>query len=77
VPRTIFLRTTGWLIAVYGMYAFFQRQIGSYLFLRNEFVFFDFSDPLLAFFADYLAIMGLFAGIGYYISKLFRPQGQS
>lgn len=77
VPGALFLRTTGFLIAAYGMYAFYQRQIGSYLFLQNEFVFFDFNDPLIAFFADYLAIMGLFAGIGYYVSKLLRPQGQS
>ncbi|WP_094606163.1 hypothetical protein SPSIL_039990 [Sporomusa silvacetica DSM 10669] len=76
MPRTIFLRTTGLLIAAYGMYAFFQRQIGSYLFLQNQFVFFDFNEPLNAFFADYLAIMGLFACIGYYVSKLLRPQGQ-
>ncbi|KYZ75149.1 hypothetical protein AXX12_13310 [Anaerosporomusa subterranea] len=76
MPRTIFLRTIGLLIAAYGMYAFFQRQIGSYLFLQNEFVFFDFNEPLIAFFADYLAIMGLFACVGYYISKLLRLQGR-
>ncbi len=73
IPRTILLRTTGLLIAAYGMYVFFQREIGSYIFLQNEFVFFDFNEPLIAFFADYLAIMGLFACVGYYISKLLRP----
>jgi len=76
VPRAIFLCTIGLLIAAYGIYAFFQRQIGSYLFLQNEFVFFDFNEPLIAFFADYLAIMGLFVCIGYYVSKLLRLQGQ-
>jgi hypothetical protein len=76
LPLTIFLRITGLLLATYGMYAFFQRQIGSYLFLQNEFVFFDFNDPLIAFFADYLAIMELFACIGYCLSKLLRPQCQ-
>jgi hypothetical protein len=73
MPQTILLRTTGLLIAAYGIYAFFQRQIDSYLFLQNEFVFFDFNEPLIAFFADYLAIMGLFVCIGYYVSKLLRP----
>ena len=72
--QTSLLRTTALLIAAYGSYAFYQRQIGSYLFLQNEFVFFDFNEPLAAFFADYLAIMGLFAGIGYYVSKLFLPK---
>ncbi len=73
MPHLRFLRTTALLIAAYGIYAFFQRQIGSYLFLQNQFVFFDFNEPLAAFFVDYLAIMGLFAGIGYYVSKLLRP----
>lgn len=75
MPRTIFLHTTALLITAYGIYAFFQRQIGSYLFLQKQFVFFDFNEPLVAFFADYLAIMGLFACIGYYVSNLLRPQG--
>ncbi|MHC1745681.1 MAG: DUF4405 domain-containing protein [Negativicutes bacterium] len=73
MPRTIFLRIAALLIAAYGIYAFFQRQIGSYLFLQNQFVFFDFNEPLAAFFADYLAIMGLFTCIGYYVSKVLRP----
>lgn len=76
LPLTIFLRITGLLFALYGLYAFFQRQIGSYLFLQNEFVFFDFNESLIAFFADYLSIMELFACIGYCLSKLLRPQNQ-
>lgn len=72
--QTGFLRTTAFLIAAYGSYAFFQRQIGSYLFLQNEFVFWDFNEPLAAFFADYLAIMSLFACVGYYLAKMFQPQ---
>lgn len=76
LPLTIFLRITGLLIATHGMYAFFQRQIGSYLFLQNEFVFFEFNEPLIAFFADYLSIMELFACIGYCLSKLHGPQSQ-
>jgi hypothetical protein len=74
LPRSIFLRTADFLIAAYGMYAFYQQQIGSYLFLQNEFVFFDFNEPLIAFFTDFLAMMGLFASIGYFVSKLLRPQ---
>jgi len=76
LTRILFLRITGLLIAAYGMYAFFQRQIGLYLFLQNEFVFFDFNEPLIAFFADYFSIMELFACIGYCLSKLLRPQNQ-
>lgn len=64
----IFLRMTVFLLFIYGMYALGQRDIGSYLFLQNQFVFFDFSEPIYLFLADYLAVMCLFAGIGYYVS---------
>lgn len=49
------------LIAGYGIYAFFHREIGTYMTLRTAFVFFDFAEPLALFFLDYLAVMGLFA----------------
>ena len=55
-------------IAGYGIYAFFRRQIGEYLFLRTHFVFLDDSEPLIFFFIDYLAIMGLFVFIGHYLA---------
>lgn len=53
-------------IAVYGIYAFTKRQIGSYMLMRVHFAFFDYEEPLLFFLADYLAIMGLCIFIGYY-----------
>lgn len=55
------------VIAVYGLYAFGRREIGSYMLLRNQFVFFDFEEPLVYFYLDYLAVMGLFIWIGNYI----------
>ena len=55
-------------VAGYGIYAFFRRQIREYLFLRTHFVFFDDSEPLIFFFIDYLAIMGLFVFIGHYLA---------
>ena len=42
--------------------------IVEYLFLRTHFVFFDDSEPLIFFFIDYLAIMGLFVFIGHYLA---------
>jgi membrane protein len=54
--------------ADYGIYAFFRRQLGEYLFLRSHFVFFDDSEPLIFFFIDYLAIMGLFVFVGHYLA---------
>lgn len=67
--RTWTLRIAALLIAGYGVYAFRVRQIGSYLFLKIQFVFFDFDEPLVLFILDYLAVMGMFVFIGYYISK--------
>lgn len=38
--------------------------------LQNQFVFFDFSEPLALFFADYLCIMALFVWLGHYAARL-------
>lgn len=70
--RTILLRAAAVLIAGYGVYAFFYREIGAYMTLKTAFVFFDFEEPLALFFLDYLAVMGLFAVIGYYAIKLLQ-----
>lgn len=60
------------LIAVYGCYAFAKRQIGSYMFLKIHFVFFDYTEPLIFFMLDYIAVMGLFIAVGYYLGMLLR-----
>ena len=68
-------KTTDWVlragaiaIAAYGVYAFTRRQIGEYLFLRTHFLFLDPREPIVFFFLDYLAIMGLFVFIGHYLA---------
>ena len=66
------LRSIALLIAGYGVYAFFMRDIGSYLILANQFAFFDFEEPFLWFLLDYTACMGTFISIGHYGSALFR-----
>lgn len=68
VIRTWTARTIGIIIAGYGIYAFVKRQIGSYMFLKIQFVFFDYKEPLILFLSDYIAVMGLFVFIGYYLS---------
>lgn len=57
------------VLCCYGVYAFVKRQLGTYLFLKSEFVFFDFNEPRLIFFADYVAIMILFGFIGKQLGK--------
>lgn len=70
IARKWILRMTAALIAGYGAYAFIRRDFGNYMLLRYHFVFFDFEEPLALFLLDYVAIMGLFVGVGYYISVL-------
>lgn len=70
--RTWIVRTVGLLVAGYGVYAFVKRQIGSYMFLKIQFVFFDYEEPLILFLADYIAVMGLFVFIGHYLAKIVR-----
>ena len=71
--RAGLIRTAGVLIAGYGIYALIRRNIPIYLFLQTPFVFFDFDEPIIFFFCDYIAIMGLMIWIGYYFSKLLTP----
>lgn len=55
--------------SIYGAYAFVKRDISSYLFLKNQFVFFDFGQPKLWFFADFTSMICRFACVGAVISK--------
>ena len=63
------VRAAGFLIAGYGVYAFLKREIGSYMFLKNQFVYFDFDEPLFLFLLDYIAVMGLFVFAGHYLAE--------
>ncbi|QWU16724.1 DUF4405 domain-containing protein [Paenibacillus sophorae] len=62
-------RLAGIMIAVYGIYAFFKRQIGSYLILYNSYSFWDYEELAVFYFIDYLAIMGLCICITHYVIK--------
>ena len=69
------LRIVAVLIAGYGVYAFVKRDIASYMLLKNQFVFFDFEEPLIFFLLDYITVMGLFVTIGHYLSCILKkPQ---
>ncbi len=60
------------VIALYGAYAFVKRQIPAYMFLKLSFAFFDYSEPRMFFLADYLAVMILFAMLGYGIILVLK-----
>ena len=70
--RTWSLRVIAVLLAICGIHAFVKNRISSYLFLRTQFVFIDFSQPVVLALLDYLAIAALFAVAGYYIPKLIK-----
>ena len=56
----------------YGGYAFIHRDFGRYMFLKSQFVFFDFSEPLVYLLGDYFAIMWFFVCIGFCFSRSLR-----
>ena len=70
--RTWIARILGLAIACYGVCVFVKREIGSYMLLKNQFVFFDFDEPLIFFLLDYIAVMGLFVFIGHYLSESIK-----
>lgn len=71
-----FWRTAAVMIAGYGIFAFVKRDIGSYMFRRNQFVFFGFEEPLILFLLDYASIMGLFVFISHYLVTGLRWRQQ-
>lgn len=52
------LRLAAVLIAGYGLFCFIQKDIVSYMFLKNQFVFFDFEQSAVSVFAENIAMMG-------------------
>lgn len=68
--RTLALRVLTLGGAAYGVYAFCKHRMAEYLFLRSRFVFFDFEQPPLQFFVEYLAMMVLWAAISYYLGRV-------
>lgn len=59
-------------IAGYGAYCFHKQNIVSYMFLKQEFVFFDFKQSAVFVFAEYTAMMGLWVFISFYAVKGIR-----
>lgn len=68
------LRLLAAAVSVYGIYGFVKQRIADYLFLQTQFVFFDFEQQLLLFFAEYIAMMGLWTCIAYYVTILLQKR---
>lgn len=70
--RSIIACITGLVIAGYGVWVFISRDFLTYLLLKTEFVFLDYSEPIILFYVDYIALMGLCIFVAHYIVKLCR-----
>ena len=56
-------------VSIYGVVSFIKRGLYNKMFLLVEFAFFDYEEPVIFFFMDYLPIMGLFIFITYCLKK--------
>lgn len=70
--RTVFCFAVGVLVTGYGGYVFIKRDFITYLFLKTEFVFLNYSEPPTLFYIDYIALMGLYIFVAHYIAKLCK-----
>ena len=69
-PRSLrILRVLVLLISAYGVYAFIARGLIQYMFLQQQFFFFDFDRGYVLFAIDYLSILVLFAAVMHYVGK--------
>ena len=66
------MRLFAFVIAAYGAYCFVNADILSYMFLKTEFVFFDFEKSAVSVFSEYIAMMGLWIWIGHYAAKILK-----
>lgn len=62
----------GGAAAAYGIYAFFKRDLPTYLLLKTHFVFMDYGESKIFFYLDYLAIMSTFIFLSHYGAKLLK-----
>lgn len=72
--RTVLLPVLSACIAVYGLFVFIRRDLPVYMLVRTHFVFLDFSESILLFYLDYLAMMGAFIFISHYGIRLLRKR---
>lgn len=70
--RSIIAFIAGLVIAGYGVLVFISRDFLTYLLLKSEFVFLDYSESKILFYIDYLALMGLCIFIAHYCTKMIK-----
>lgn len=73
---SLILWLMGVMTAGYGLYVFVTRDLVTYMFLRTQFVFLDYSESPISFYIDYLAMTGLFIWIAHYLSVILLKSGR-
>lgn len=68
----LYWKIAAMLFSCYGFYAFMKRQLGDYMLLNSEFVFFNFNEAIFFFLLDYLAIMAAFIFTGHWLNKILK-----
>lgn len=66
----IVLRSVVLLISGYGAYAFIKHNVGLYMLNVTQYAFFDYEQPILLFFAEYIAILVLFAYLSHLLVQI-------
>ncbi len=64
------------LVFAYGIYAFFKRDIASYLFLKNQFFLLGDNEHLPLYLFDYMSIMFSFATLSHFISSRLKSNSK-
>lgn len=72
--RTIALKILAAAVALYGAWTFMKNDLLSYMLLKNLFVFFDYEQPAVQFYTEYIAMMELWACIAYYLGSLLKAK---
>ncbi len=71
-PVLVLIKIATVVIAGYGIYALLHHDLIAYIFLIEQYVFFDMDQPLASFLLDYVAIMGLWVWIAYYLTRVLK-----
>ncbi len=72
IPAALAFCVTG-----YGIFAFIRRGFPRYMLLLEQFVFFDFEEPLMLFFLDYAALLLTLILLGCVIGHCLQKIGRS
>ena len=72
VRKIIFFRIVLALACAYGLYAFIARGVWKYLFLQQQFFFFDLERGYILFAIDYISIIIVFATISHLVAARLK-----